>query len=422
MKPMSLREKTRAWIFVRTDHQVPAAPASGAMVVGTGARVVPTVFESLRAQRRRRWWGLAVCVFLPTLLSSVYFWGIASDRYVSDTQMVLSDQGGAVPGLAAAADGKASLLAMVGMATGGASQTTEAAIVAGYLGSIDAMQALDRAIGLRRIWGAGSIDLLSRLPSDASTEAFYRYYQHHVTIDAEPMDPVIKVTAEAFRPTDAQLIVQTLVKLAQQKLNVAFLQVHEDSLSFARAELDRAEHQLGQVNDQLRRFRNTHAEIDPKAGAQAVGTITGGLFAQLTAAEADLRATLSYARPGSPQVRALQARIAALKEQIAADRRLLAGSSDKKPYADLLASYESLMLEQKFAQDSYTAAMAFLNKSRADLMHQQTYLVDFLPPTLPQDATEPRSGRDVLLVFIASLLICLTGSLIAAALREHAAY
>jgi capsular polysaccharide transport system permease protein len=51
---------------------------------------------------------------------------------------------------------------------------------------------------------------------------------------------------------------------------------------------------------------------------------------------------------------------------------------------------------------------------------QSRYLVDFIPPTLPEEALWPRRARSVGLSFACALLIFAVGSLILAAIREHA--
>lgn len=422
MAIVKLRSFTRPLIFVRTDHPVPSARPADRMLVGTGTRLVPTVYEGLRAQRRRRYVAAVLFIGLPTLLVSLYYGLIASDRYVSDTQMVLSDQVGAPSPVSSSAGsgGKSPLLSLMGMGGGDSGQTNESAIVTSYLQSSQAMEALDRTIGLRQMWSAGSIDFLSRLHPDASKEHFEKYYKKHVTVIADPLEPVIEVQAEAFRPQDAQLIGTTLVRLAQEQLNKSFEGMRGDALRFARSEVAHAEQQLESVNDKLRNFRNAHSEIDPSASVAAVGSVSAALFGQLSSTEADLRTTLSYEREDSPDVKSLKARIEALRKEIAVDRSLMAGDQGAKPYADLLAAYEDLLLDQKFAQDAYTSAMTFLSTSRTALAQQHSYLIDFLTPTLPEDATEPRGARNVLVVFLASVLLWLTGSLVASALREHA--
>jgi capsular polysaccharide transport system permease protein len=369
---------------------------------------------------------MALCIVMPTVAAVLYYSLFASDRYVSDTQMVMSDQTGttsplsSLAGAAGAAGGKSSLLSLVGMEAGSSGGGSDSAIVTNYLQSTQAMEALDKTIGLRKMWSAASIDYLSRLSAKASSEDFKKYYDKHITVIADPLNPVIELRVQAFRPQDARLIAQTLVKLAQQTLNAAFEGMREDALRFARSEVTNAQQQLASIDEKVRKFRNVHAEVDPAAGAQGVGAVALGLYGQLATAEAQLRMTLSYAREESPAVKTIEAQIAALRTQIGETRTLLAGDEKGKPYADLLGAYEDLLLNQTFAQSTFTSAMGFLESSRAALAHQQKYLIDFLAPTLPEDAVEPTSIRNVVVVFLASVLLWLIGSLVAAALSEHA--
>lgn len=415
----------RALIFVRSDNQVPAArPADGA-IVGTGTRIVPTVYDTLRGRRRRRRLMMGLTIGLPTCLAASYYGFIASDRYVSDTQMVISDAHGSSlsppSGGGGGGSGTSSLMALSGLASSVGDTMNEYMMVYSYFTSIEAMEALDKQIGLRRLWSAGSIDYLSRLSPDAPQRDFYRYFTNHITVIADPTDPVMEVQVQGFSQADAQLIAKTLVRLAQQKLNEAYLHMEDDALGFARSEVVKAQDKLKAIDGKLRDFRNAHGEFDVNANAGGVGTVVLGLFSQLAGTEADLKTALSYAREDSPLVQSLQARAAALKKQIDVDRVLLAGQgTEGKSYADLAGTYGDLLIDQQFAQSAYTSAMAFMETSRANLEQHHAFLVDFLAPNLPGDATLPRTWLDLLLVALGSALFAVTGSLILAALREHA--
>lgn len=413
----------RALIFVRSDHAVPATrPADGA-IVGIGTRVVPTVYDTLRARRRRRRLVMGLTIGLPTCLAASYYGLIASDRYVSDAQMVVSDAHSAGPPSSSAtpSGGASSLLSLSGLASAAGGPIYEYMMVYSYFTSIEAMEALDKRIGLRRMWSAGSIDFLSRLSRDAPQRDFYRYYTNHITVIADPTNPVMELQVQAFTQADAQLIAKTLVQLAQEKLNEAYLLMEKDALGFARLEVGKAQQKLKDINGQLRDFRNAHGEFDVSANAGGVGTVALALFSQLASTETDLKTALSYAREDSPLVQSLKARIAALRKQFDVDRQLLAGQgTEGKSYADLMSTYGDLVLDQQFAQGAYTSAMAFLESSRTNIEQHHSFLVDFLAPTLPGDSTLPRSWKDLLLVALASALVAVTGSLILAALREHA--
>ena len=421
---MKLRGLGRPRILVRGDNPTPAPRHADALIVGTITRPVPTLYDDRRARQRRRFAALALCVGLPTLVAGLYYAFIASDRYVSETQMILnsdSGSGGSLPALGKAASSGSSASSLLSLVdnSGGGDANADQEMVQNYLQSNEAMLAADHAIGLRKMWNAGSIDLFSRLPVNASVERFQRYYQHHVAVTSDQSDPVLKVQVQAFSPADAQLIAQTLVRLGQQKLNDAYRQMREDSLNFARSEVARAEQRLAAVDNKIRDFRNAHGDIDPPATAGAVGTVAGTTFGQLSSARAQLQAALSYARPDTPVVQGLQSWIAALEKQMRSDRGLLAGAEGNKNYASLLGQYENLLLEQQLSQAIYTSALSLLNSARAATLRQHTYLVDFIKPTTPQEATEPRAVRNVLLVLAAASLAYLVGSLVVAALRDH---
>ncbi len=424
---MKLRGLNRPRIFVRSDNPVPAPRRAETLIVGTGTRLVPTVYDPRRSRRRRRIAGFAAVVGLPTLLAGTYYLFIASDQYVSETQMVVSSDS-ASPGGGLGSLGKSSsshsagssLLSLVGMSSGADTSTTDQEMVATYLQSTEAMLAVDRTIGLRKMWSAGKVDFFSRLSPDASAESFLRYYARHVTVTSDPLDPVIDVKVQAFSPADARSITNTLVQLGQKKLNDAYRRMRDNSLNFARSEVTQSEQRLIAVNDKIRDFRNAHGDIDPSATATAVGSVAGATFAQLSGAKAELQAALSYARPDSPLVKGLQAWVAALEKQMGSDRGLLAGGEVNKNYAKLLGEYEDLLLDQSFAQSIYTSALSFLNSARAATMYQHTYLIDFVKPNMPEDSTEPKAALDVTLVFVATFLAYLIGSLVIAALREHA--
>ncbi len=366
---------------------------------------------------------MGLTIGLPTFLAAGYYGLIASDRYISDTQMVVSDAHSAGPPSSSSSPsgGASSLLSLSGLASAAGGPLNEYMMVYSYFTSIEAMEALDKRIGLRRMWSAGSIDFLSRLSRDAPQRDFYRYYTNHITVIADPANPVVEVQVQAFTQADAQLIAKTLVQLAQEKLNEAYLLMEKDALGFARSEVEKAQDKLKEINGKLRDFRNAHGEFDVSANAGGVGTVALGLFSQLASTEADLKTALSYAREDSPLVQSLKARIAALRKQFDVDRQLLAGQgSEGKSYADLVSTYGDLLLDQQFAQGAYTSALAFLTTSRTNLEQHHSFIVDFLAPTLPADSTLPRSWLDLLLVALASALVAMTGSLIFAALREHA--
>jgi capsular polysaccharide transport system permease protein len=386
------------------------------LTVGTGGghgAVVQTLHQRLESRRRRRMLIFGLFVALPTLISTLYFGMIASGRYVSDTRMLVSSGSGGGGGVG-------SLLAIIGMKGGSDNLTDQRVMLNDYLLSSDAMHKVNQMVGLRKMWGNDHIDWFSRLGAHVSDEQFLSYYRSHIHINYDSTQPVIQLDVEAFRPQDAQKIATALVTIGQAKINQAFSKIREDSLSFARHEVAGAEKQLADSNEALTNFRNLHGDLSPDQTAKAVGGLASGMYAEVAKLRAQLQTERTFMREDSPQIRMLRARIVALNEQIQHQRGLLAGKNgNATDYANLLNQYQGLVLAQKFAQKAYVSALTFLETSRADAMRQHAYIVDFVPPTLPDQATEPRRLRNIVFVFFASLLVVLIGSLITSAMREH---
>jgi capsular polysaccharide transport system permease protein len=409
---LNLASLAQALTKVGSGNRPQARSSGDAVTVGPGTPLIPTIYDRLNRRRVRRRILAALFVVLPTFVATVYFGLIASDRYVSETSLVVSSGAGNTPSVT-------SLLSLVGMGQGG-DDNQQRAMLYEYLLSTEAMNQLDRKIGLRAMWSRSEIDPFSRLRSDASQEEFNNYYRSHVHVVADPTQPVIAVNVQAFRPEEATLVARTLLQLGEETVNKAFDQSRADSLNFARDEVAGAEGRVAAIDEKLTDFRREHSELDPAAAATTVGTVAGTLFGQLSSAEAELHATRSYLSEDATQVKLLRTRIEALKNQIAADRGLLVGGKDTTTYVDLLAKYQNLLMEQKFAETAYTAALAFLATTRADAVRQHSYVIDFVPPSLPQEATEPHRVRDIVLVFFVSLLVYVIGTLVVSALREHA--
>ena len=106
-------------------------------------------------------------VCLLSIIGAVFYWGLlASDRYVSEANVVLES-----PQLAAPTLDFQSLLG------GGATNSQDMLLLRDHLLSVDMLKKLDQQLGLKSHYSADSIDFLSRLSMKSLTlEEFHDYY------------------------------------------------------------------------------------------------------------------------------------------------------------------------------------------------------------------------------------------------------
>ena len=355
------------------------------------------------ASRRRL---LLLCVALPTAVAALYYGLMASDVYVSTAKfMIRGDQPLANGGLE---------LALFGVGGG-----EDSLIVREYVLSHGIVERLEEEVGLRRAYAAPAIDPLQRLSTKASDEDLAAYFEDMVEVQFDPESAVTALRVKAYSPEHAQRIAQAIMAQSEMLVNSLSERVTDDLLSFSRTELARAESRVATARRAITAYRDRTAALDPTREAGTILGIIGELEAKLAQERAGLLELRSYLREDSARITGLKARIAAFSQQIEEERSRLTGSANGR-LSQVVANYEELQLELEFAQNVYTHILSSLEAARAEAQRQQKYLIQVVPPNLPDEALEPKRLQAILTVFLGSLLSYAIGALLIAAVREHA--
>ena len=372
---------------------------------------LPEREESPRKPRRGRaiLQSFLIMVGLPTALTGVYFGVVASDVFVSETRYAIRT-GEQAP--------TAGLLATV-IGPGATSQAgDDAHVVRDYILAHDMLEELERRLDLRAHYGAPEVDGLSRLWPDATEEEFLEYYRGKIEVEMEMGNNITVLKVRAFNAETAQEIAATILELSERLVNQMSERITDDTLRFARRELDQAEMLVRQANQEVTRFRNESRSIDPGEETTAVLSIVTEMEGQLAGAKAELLETEAVMHSDSVQVKTLRNRVEALTRQVEIERARLASESGSD-LTRLIEGYAPLMLEQKLAEHRYSSALASLEVARADAQRKQRYLLSFVKPSLPDEAIEPERLLNTLTVFLAAGLIYGIGALVVASVHDH---
>ncbi|GAU82908.1 capsular polysaccharide export system inner membrane protein KpsE [Bosea sp. BIWAKO-01] len=349
--------------------------------------------------------------FLPTLLAAIYYGPIASDRYVSEAQIVVrraSDQG--------PTGGFASFLKSTGL--GGPDDVN---VVQAYVLSRDAVRALQNRLPIKTIFGPQGADFIARWPSliyGASEEELYRYYLTMVTAAPSHQTGVLTISVQAFEPAQARAIAAALVDLAEAMVNRLNERAQSEGIKSANEEVERSEQALIASQVALTQFRNRELILDPERNAVLLSDLIGKLNTELAGTLAQI-AQLRESAPNNPQLGPLNAHAQSLKQQIESQRNVV--SSVGSGLADKVSEYERLNLQQQFATRRLATAIATLTVAKAQARRQQIFLERIVEPNLPDKSTRPQRMVNFLTVFGWSLLFCLIFWVVGAGVREHAA-
>ncbi|RYC30754.1 hypothetical protein D3273_17230 [Lichenibacterium minor] len=399
------------------------AAAGGAVGWPATAQYAVALVERRRSRSRRLLAWFTLVVLLPTLLTALYTLFVATPRYTSDFELTYQTYRGP----SSLASG------LVQSVTGTAQSNTVdlGTIVYEYLRSSTLADRLDRDLDLRRHFDASHIDWLSRLEPDASRETFLDYFRSRVQV-SQGLGGYIKVEVDAFDPAFAQTLAKAIVTAADGMVDDLTSRARANEVKFAEAELGREEERVRKARVALTEFQNRQGDQDPTRAASQLGTIVGSIEGQLADARGQLTGVAGQLAPNSPIVVQLKSRIAALEGQLKSEQGRLAsdrpaasgaagtvGAAAAAPYSQVLNDYQALQLEQEFAKNAYMAAQQGLVVARADAATKQNYLVDFIPPDLPEHESYTFPVEATVTVFLSALLLFAFGSLVMGAARDQ---
>ncbi|ADZ70969.1 capsule polysaccharide export transporter permease [Polymorphum gilvum] len=337
-----------------------------------------------------------VLFLLPTLLSGLYLFAIASDIYETEVRFVVRN-------------GEKSPIDSLGMLSSlaQAGQFKDAYVIAKYIKSHSIIADLEKRIGLReRFTGRDGIDFLSRLREDATIEEFHDYWQRRVAVEVDNRSGSVILQVYAFTAQDAHDIAAAIVDLSEELVNNLTNRARNEALENSKKELDRAQVRVAEITAQFQAARNTLGILDADTEAEAAVKLGGEIRSQLVEYRQSYDILKDTLADDAPTVRILRAQISSLEKQLQDLQNSIGGYvPDGVTLADAKQRFDQISIEQKVAREIYVSAFAKYEAARAKLDITQVYLDVFLEPMVPQSALYPRRFLIWSAILIGSLAV-----------------
>lgn len=351
-------------------------------------------------------------IAVPWLVVAVYLFVFAADRYVSESVVVIRQEGAAagIPG------GLDALSAMFG--------TTLAAghdqfMLQAHILSIDMLRQVEEKLDLRRAYSSPKLDVIFRLDDDASQEEFLDYYRHRVEVVVDEGSGLLTLRTQGFTPEIALAVNREVVEISERFINESSHRLAREQMAFAESELKNARGVLDEVRGRLLAFQEEHGILDPTAQAAATTGLTAELQAAVARHEAELKGLLAYLNEDAPQVAALEAQIAGIREQLQTERLRSVTNAEGMSLNVLAGRYQELLAELEFAADAYRGALVALETARIESTRKLKSLVLVESPALPQSAAYPRRIYTLVALLLGLTLLYAIGRLIVATVEDH---
>lgn len=357
-----------------------------------------------------RQWAKWIVLLLPSILTALYYFGMASKQYESEAMFVV--RSAARPELPSGL----SFLVQLGFAR----SQDDAFIVQDYMTSRDALSRLREILPLDSIFHAEGADFLARYPSilyGPEAEQFHKYFQRMVSVVHTDKTGISALSVRAFRPSDAKNIAEALLRLAEDLVNRLNQRIQSDAVKNSLSDLHVAQQRLIDAQASLTTFRNQELVVDPSKSAVALAELIAKLSSELAATQAQI-SEMTAGSGSSPQLPGLRRKAAAIEEQIAQERqRVASGPGD---LAQRIARYERLSLEREFANRMMASAETELVRAKSEAIRQLLYLERIVEPQLADYSTYPKRLSIVLTVLVANILALLIAWLVWSGIHEHA--
>jgi capsular polysaccharide transport system permease protein len=354
---------------------------------------------------------LAMFVLLPTTVATAYYAGVASEQFESYSSFTVQSSE-LRPAL-----GMDGLLATLGSVSG---VGHDALVVRDYVTSRDMLARLNREHGFIGHYKDGQQDFFSRLRADASFEDAYEYFGSKVQADYDQVSGTITIRVRAFSAEKASKFTTSILTYSEEMVNKLSERERRDRTSYAEAEVKKAEERLSRARKEIVALQQKHADFNPLQTATATMTVRTELEGELAKARAELMQLKSFMNDSAPQVLAANEKVKSLSAQVSGESRRLVDPKKPGGLNTSFADFEEAMVEKEFAQKAYESAMATLEMARADADRQHRYVATIATPSKPDESTYPHRTRSILAAFALSFLMWGIGTMVVAAVREHA--
>lgn len=351
-------------------------------------------------------------VILPVLLSSVYFFGIASDQYVSESRFVIK----APNQRSAQTTSFANLIQSTGLSSG-QEQSNQ---VIDYVRSRSALQTLRDKLEVQKSYGKSSIDSLSRFPRFWEENAFedlYDYYRGKVQVSRDSDTGLVVLRTIAFSPKEAASINRHLLQQSEMLVNALNANARTKAISEAEGRVVEAQVRVNNALKAVSDYRSKARLVEPLKEATGVVEIANRLIVERAAIEAQL-STVRQVAPDHPSIPVLREQIVSLSREIDRQNARLVGQGGNT-ISRKLPDYEALVLEQELASQLLVLSQTSLEQARTEALKQQFYLERVVEPNVPDLPEYPKALKTVLTIFGFALCLYFIMWMFVVGILEH---
>lgn len=349
-------------------------------------------------------------VFIPTVLSTIYFGLIASDVFISESKFIVRAPQQQVSG---------SALGVLLQGTSFARAQDDSYTVQDYIQSRSSIKDVAEQIDIINVYKSNNIDWFSKfdfLGFDDSFESFYKYISKRVKVSQNSFSSITTLRVKAYTPEDALEINDLILGNAEELVNELNIRARRDLIKFAEEDVAFAKKRADQDSRNLANYRNDNQIVDPEKQSLIQLQVISKMQDELVKAKS-LLTQIKVSAPKNPQIPSLENMISSIEEEIINELQKSTGKEES--FSSQSPDYQRLIAESIFSEKQLAAALLALDSAITEARKQQFYLERIVDPILPDKAIEPKRLTSIIATILISLAMWGLVSLLLGSIREH---
>lgn len=350
-------------------------------------------------------------IAVPGIGAAIYLWTYAKDQYVSTAGFSIRTESAVSP------------FDFLGAFGGGSTTTSkDMDILNNFINSQQLVEKLDKEINLQAIFSKPKDDPYYVYDTTGTIEDLVKYWNRMVTVYYDNTTGLMQLNVNAFSPEDAQRVAKAVMDQSSVMINQLAAIARDDQTTYSKQTLDIAESKLRETRAAMTEFRIKNDILDPSLDLAAQSSMISALTRQLVEAQLELQIMKeSVTGANDPRILPLQRRVDIIQARIDEEQKKVgtAATGTSAGYAELVADYERLKVDQEFSERAYLTALASYDSDLAQAQHKQVYLATYEEPTLAQASTSPSRWLTLATVLLIGFLSWSIITMIYYALRDR---
>jgi len=349
---------------------------------------------------------------LTAILLSFYWLVIASDRYSSESHIIIQStdlSGGSAPSL--------DITSLLGQ---GGSNRTDQMLLRDYLLSVDILKKLDAKLNLKAHYSNKQYDIFSRMwDVKPSIEKFHQHYLARTDIDFDDFNGVLVIKAQAYDAKTAYAITKHLVQEGERYMNQLAQNLARTQVVFLEDQVLNLGNKALGARQAVLDYQNKKGLVSPQAETENLVTILAKLKQEKSELQIQKSTLQSYLVSTHPNIIILDQTLASIEKQINQEQAKLTSINSGRSLNKTVEEYQRLELSAVLAQDIYRSALMALEKGRIESIRTIKTVSVLQAPSLPEYPMQPRRIYNAIVSLLVSLLIAGILHLLIAVIRDH---